>query len=132
VGGGISIGEWVRERTGGYGADAVIDALPPGAPAAAWMEAADAVRVGGRHVDIGAVNEPLTFPGYWIKARNATVVGSRWFTTAEGQDMAEMAGAGTLDLSVFEHRRYALADVNEAIAALEGEIRGFDNFVVMP
>jgi len=132
VGDDTRIGDWVRGLTAGYGADLVVDALPPGAPASAWMEAADAVRVGGTHVDIGAVNEPLTFPGYWIKARNATIIGSRWFTAAEGQEIAEMAGAGTLDLSIFDHHRFALADVNNALAALHGEVRGFDNFVVMP
>ena len=89
-------------------------------------------RVGGHHVDIGAVNQPLTFPGYWIKSRNVTLFGSRWFTTAEGQDMAEMAGAGTLNVSVFDHHRYALKDVNDAIAALDENVRGFDNYVVMP
>src|SRR5215472_3665008 len=37
VDGGRSIREWAHERTGGEGADAVIDTLPPGSPASAMQ-----------------------------------------------------------------------------------------------
>jgi alcohol dehydrogenase len=46
--------------------------------------------------------------------------------------MAQMAAAGTLDLSVLEHRRFPLAKVNDAISSLGSGNGGFSNFVVNP
>ena len=57
-------------------------------------------------------------------------IGSLWFTTAEGQDMAAMAGAGTLDLGVFEHERFSLDRVNEALDAIDQRTGGFTNVVI--
>ena len=61
---------------------------------------------------------------------NIQVIGSLWFSAAEGQDLAMMGAAGTLDLSVFEHRRYPLAEINEAIDGVEVRNGGFTNVVV--
>ena len=33
-------------------------------------------------------------------------IGSLWFTTAQGEDMAAMAHARTLNLGVFDHERF--------------------------
>ena len=63
---------------------------------------------------------------------NVQLIGSCWFATGEGQDLAEMARAGTLDLSVLEHRRIPLKDVNEGLTTLQDASRGFNNFVVIP
>jgi alcohol dehydrogenase len=60
------------------------------------------------------------------------IIGSNWSTAAQCQEMADMAAAGTLDLSVFEHRRFALKDVNEAISSLKNRNGGFSNYVVCP
>jgi alcohol dehydrogenase len=46
--------------------------------------------------------------------------------------MAEMARVGTLDLSVLQHRRTSLRDVNDALSSLQDANRGFNNFVVIP
>jgi alcohol dehydrogenase len=132
VAGGAAIEDWARSLTGGEGVDAVIDCLPPRSPQAAVMAALRALRPGGRAIDVGASAEPLVLDSYFLKSRNATIGGSRWFTTAEGAAMAAMAGAGTLDLTVLEHRRFPLPRVNEAIAALGDANGGFGNFVVMP
>ena len=43
-----------------------------------------------------------------------------------------MARAGTLDLSVFEHRRFPLADINQAISGLKDRNGGFSNYVIVP
>jgi alcohol dehydrogenase len=43
-----------------------------------------------------------------------------------------MARAGTLNLSVLEHRRIPLKNVNEGLASLQDANRGFNNFVVIP
>jgi alcohol dehydrogenase len=43
-----------------------------------------------------------------------------------------MAGAGTLNLSVSEHRVSPLSRVNEALAGMDGRNGGFTNFVIDP
>jgi threonine dehydrogenase-like Zn-dependent dehydrogenase len=130
--GGASIQEWVMRLTDNEGVDGVIDCLPPRAPASAQLDAMKALRMGGVWVDVGGVSDDLVLPAYWMKSRNITLTAGRWFTPNEGRDMAEMARAGTLDFSHFEHRRYPLAKVNEAIAALKDGDGGFTNFVVIP
>jgi alcohol dehydrogenase len=127
-----SIKDWAMSLTDGEGVDAVIDALPPRSSPSAIMEALRALRVGGRAVLPGGVKDALTLDPFWLTDTNAHLMGSRWFTVAEGEDMAQMAGAGTLDLAVLEHRRFPLAKVNEAIASLESRNGGFTNFVVVP
>jgi alcohol dehydrogenase len=46
--------------------------------------------------------------------------------------MAAMAAAGTLNVSVLEHRVSPLRKVNEAIAGMAERDGGFTNFVVDP
>jgi alcohol dehydrogenase len=46
--------------------------------------------------------------------------------------MADMAEAGTLDLSVFEHVCYPLEQVNEAISGIGSRHGGFSNYVIQP
>ena len=58
--------------------------------------------------------------------------GRAWSTAGEGQDMADMAEAGTLDLSVFEHVCYPLERINEAISGIASRNGGFSNFVINP
>ena len=124
--------EWAKDLTSEDGVDAVIDTLPPGAPANAMMEAPLSLRRGGRLVDIGGMAETLPLSVHWIMGMNIQLIGSCWFTTGEGQDMAEMARAGTLDLSVIHHRRIPLRSVNEGLSSLQDANRGFNNFVVIP
>lgn len=61
-----------------------------------------------------------------------SVIGSLWFTTSEAQDMAELAGAGLLDLSVFEHHVFPLEDINEELDNLPERHGGFSNFIATP
>jgi len=58
--------------------------------------------------------------------------GSNWFTTGEGQLMAEMAGRGVLDMSRLEPKTYPLAGVNDALDAIRARPGGFTNIVVNP
>lgn len=37
---------------------------------------------------------------------NITIIGSLWFDVSDGQDMAAMASAGTLDLTAFDHMAF--------------------------
>lgn len=130
--GDLPIAQWVNERTGGLGADIAIDALGPGAPASTSLEAIQALRRGGRFVDIGGMAEPLPLQMFQLMCYQVKVIGSLWFSVAEGEDMAELARAGLLDLSVLEHERFALDQVNEALNAVDRRTGGFTNIVVMP
>jgi threonine dehydrogenase-like Zn-dependent dehydrogenase len=129
---GASVEEWAKALTDGEGVDAVIDCLPPRVTADAQFAAMRALRMGGKWVDVGGVSDELKIPPYYMKNRNLTLTAGRWFTTEQGAEMAEMVRAGTLDMSAFEHRRYPLAKVNEAISALTQGDGGFTNFVVIP
>ena len=94
--------EWAFELTDKEGVDAVIDTLPPGSSSSAMQDALNALRRGGRGVNVGGVGEPLPLNVHRLMGMNIQLIGSCWFTTGEGQDLAEMARAGTLNLSVFE------------------------------
>jgi alcohol dehydrogenase len=118
------VGDWARRLTGGVGVDAVLDTLGPGAPAEAMQNAIGALRRGGRLVDVGGMNAPMQLNMHALMCSQISLLGSLWFTVAEGEEMAAMAEAGTLDLSVFEHRRFALDQVNEALALAERRAGG--------
>jgi D-arabinose 1-dehydrogenase-like Zn-dependent alcohol dehydrogenase len=123
---------WAKDKTDGYGVDGMIDCLPPGAPASAMMRGLHTLRRGGRAVNVGAVMETLPLNAFWLMTNRVGLQGSVWFTTAEGEEMAAMAGAGTLDLSVLKHKVSPLSKVNEAIAGMGDRDGGFTNFVVDP
>ena len=110
----------------------MIDCLPPGAPAGAMMRALFCLRRGGRAVNVGAVMETLQLNAFWMMTNRIGLQGSVWFTTGEGEEMAAMAGAGTLDLSVLEHRVSPLSKVNEVLAGMDARDGGFTNFVIDP
>jgi len=123
---------WARAATEGDGVDGMIDCLPPGAPAGAMMRAAFCLRRGGRMVNVGAVMETLPLNAFWMMTNRIGLMGSVWFTTRDGEDMAAMAGAGTLDLSVLEHRVSPLSKVNEVLGGMDERNGGFTNFVIDP
>jgi D-arabinose 1-dehydrogenase-like Zn-dependent alcohol dehydrogenase len=123
---------WARKATDGYGVDGMIDCLPPGAPASAMMRALFCLCRGGRAVNVGAVLETLPLNAFWMMTNAISLQGSVWFTTGEGEEMAAMAGAGTLDLSALEHRVFPLSKVNEVLAGMDDRDGGFTNFVIDP
>ena len=63
-----------------------------------------ALRRGGRGGTVGAVMETLPLNAFWLMTNRIGLQGSVWFDTGEGEDMAAMAAAGTLDVSPLEHR----------------------------
>ncbi|CAB3799550.1 Alcohol dehydrogenase [Paraburkholderia ultramafica] len=126
-----SLADWAREQTGGVGVDAVVDAIAPGASHQVTLDSIAALRRGGRLVEIGAMTDPLPMNLHEMMCAQVSIVGSLWFSVAEGQDLAAMAAAGTLDLSVFEHHRYSLDQANEALAEAEKRAGGFVNVVVV-
>ncbi|MGA5585473.1 Alcohol dehydrogenase [Pseudomonas sp. E141] len=126
------LGDWVHKHTDELGVDVFIDAVGPGAPHELTVEAIGALRRGGRMVDIGGMSEDLPVPMFKLMCFQISVIGSLWFTVAEGQDMAEMAAAGTLDLSVFDQEVFAIEQVNEAMDAIADRKGGFTNVVINP
>jgi D-arabinose 1-dehydrogenase-like Zn-dependent alcohol dehydrogenase len=123
---------WAKNLTEGHGVDGMIDCLPPGAPASAMMRALFCLRRGGRAVNVGAVMETLPLNAFWMMTNRIGLQGAVWFTTGEGEEMAAMAAAGTLDLSLLEHRVSPLSRVNEVLAGMDDRDGGFTNFVIDP
>jgi D-arabinose 1-dehydrogenase-like Zn-dependent alcohol dehydrogenase len=132
VGLGDPLVAWAKSMTEDYGVDSSIDCLPPGASAAAFMRPLFALRRGGRAATVGGTMETLPLNAFWLMTNRISLLGSVWFTTGEGEDMAAMVAAGTLDLSPLEHRIFPISKINEAIAAMDYRSGGFTNFIVDP
>lgn len=121
---------WVQRETNGLGADAVVDTLGPSADAQAMEQAVEALRRGGRLVNVGGMSMPLSVNMHHLMCVQKSLIGSLWFSVAEGQEMAELAASGLLDLSVFEHRIFDLDHVNEALRLAEQRAGGFINVLI--
>jgi D-arabinose 1-dehydrogenase-like Zn-dependent alcohol dehydrogenase len=121
----------VMEATEGYGVDALIETLGPNAPMSTVLDAFNGLRRGGKAISIGGVADPIPLEPFPLMCQQKSYIGSLWFTTAEGEDMAAMANAGTLDLRVFEHERFPLEKINEALDAIDQRTGGFTNVVIM-
>ena len=128
-----SIADFARRETRGNGVDGVVDCLAPGADGALMMDAIRGIRRGGAMVNVNGIGEPVTLDVKWMQAHQIGLLGNNWFTTEEGQHVADMAGSGQLDLSVLKHVRFPLSDLNSAISELhDRRDGGFSNFVVIP
>lgn len=128
----VSVTDWARSRTDGEGVTIVVDALGPGAPQKSMLDAFGALRRGGRHVNIGAVGGEIPINLHEVMDRNQTLIGSLWFTPSDGQEMADLAESGAVDLSVLQHEVFKLDDVNTALTVLKNRNGGFSNYVVVP
>ena len=69
---------------------------------------------------------------HWMMDNQVALIGSNWFSVADGEALAAMAQAGTLDLSVFQHVRIRLAEVNRALDGSQFRDGGFTNVVIIP
>jgi alcohol dehydrogenase len=125
-------GEWAKALTDGEGADFVISALGARASVETMQDSLMAVRRGGKVVNVGGVADPVPVDMKWLMDEQVQIIGSNWFTTAQGQELAHMVEAGALDLSYLEHECYPLAEVNTAISGLKNRHGGFSNYVVIP
>lgn len=131
--GAENVSDWVREHTEGRGVDTFLDATSSSATADVTMAGIWALRRGGRMVSIGAMPEDLPVPMYRLMTLHISLHGSLWFTTAEGEDMARMAAAGTLDFSHLTARHFTLDEVNEAVEAASTDSGGgFTSVVIRP
>uniref|UniRef100_Q47GD4 Zinc-containing alcohol dehydrogenase superfamily n=1 Tax=Dechloromonas aromatica (strain RCB) TaxID=159087 RepID=Q47GD4_DECAR len=121
---------WARDETDGIGVDAVLDAIGPGASHQVTLDCIAALRRGGKLVEVGAMSDPMPVNLHQMMCAQVSLIGSLWFSVAEGQELAAMADAGTLDLSIFEHHRFPLERVNQALELAEKRIGGFMNVVI--
>lgn len=121
-----------RSLTNDEGVDFVISALGARAPVETMLDSMRSVRRGGKVVNIGGVADELPIDMKWLMDEQVQLIGSNWFSTAQGQELAHMVETSTLDLSYLEHERFALADVNKAISSLKDRRGGFSNYVVIP
>ena len=83
-------------------------------------------------VNIGAVQGEVPIPLHFLTSGNRFIVGSLWFSTEEGRELAGMAATGALDMSIFEHHCHPLDEVNKAISGIEIRNGGFSNSVIHP
>ena len=117
------LAEWIKAHTGGFGAEAMVDCQGRGAGIEQVDAALRGLAKGGRATVIGAVAGAVRLDYAWLLGNCIQVSGSNWFTTAEGQAMADMAGCGALDLDVWETRAFPLDRINdglEFVAARQG------------
>ena len=110
------------------GVDVMLDTLGAKAPAELSVDAMQAVVRGGRIVQIGGVAGPIPIDPHPFMCAQLQYIGSLWFTPAEGDEMASMIAAGTLDLGLLESRPFALDKLNEALDEIEVQGNGFTNF----
>ena len=126
------VDKWIEAETGGAGVDIFIDALGPGAPHSALQEGVNSLARGGIAVNIGAVAGAVPLDLHRMMDMDQTVRGSVWFTAGDGQNMADMVAAGSLDLSPLEHQVFPLDAVNDAINNIGARHGGFSNFIIAP
>lgn len=129
---GNDIGAFVLAHTEGAGADVLLDCSGRAAAAEHTVAAIDALKPGGVAVNIGALSETLGLNPFRFMNRATMFRGSNWFSTAEGQLMADMAGHGVLNLAALEDREFALEHVNDALDLIRQRPGGLTNIVVCP
>lgn len=127
-----AIAAWARERTGGRGADFMVDTLGAAVSLDVFDDAMHGVARGGTIVNIGGTVGKLPIDMKWLMDNSMKIIGSAWFTSAEGYDIVEMIRSRTIDLSILEHEIATLDDINQAISGLGARHGGFSNYVIVP
>ncbi|MBH3426427.1 zinc-binding dehydrogenase [Pseudomonas alkylphenolica] len=113
------------------GVDVMLDTLGAKAPTELSVDAMQAVTRGGRIVQIGGVAGPIPIDPHPFMCAQLQYIGSLWFSTREGEEMASMVESGILDLSHLEARAYALEQLNEALDDIQAQGNGFTNFHIL-
>lgn len=121
---------WVKERTGGRGADVMLDTLGAVASLDSLKDAMMGVKRGGRIINIGGTAGNLPIDVKWWMDEQMELIGSVWFTAAEGMEMSEMFRTGAVDIGVLEPRTWPLDDVNTAINSTASGDGGFTSYSV--
>jgi len=126
------VSHWIDREVGRTGVDAVVNCLGPGSDHEYITDSLTTIRRGGRFVNVGGTAGPVPIDIFRLMAAGIDIIGSNWFTVAQGQQMAELARTGLLDLNVFEQKIFPLAQVNDALDSLPDRHGGFTNFIVVP
>lgn len=125
-------GAWIKDCTDGLGAEAALSCLGPGSSGDTITDTLYSLRRGGRFVNIGGTSGAIPIDLFRLMAAQIDIVGNSWFVTSQAQEMTDLVALGRLDLSVFEHERFALDDINSAAAAQPQRNGGFTNRVAVP
>ena len=104
----------------------MLDTMGAKAPLAAMKDAMMGVRRGGRVVNIGGAAGDLAVDVKWWMDEQMELIGSVWFTAAEGIEMAGLIANGAVDLSVLEPKMWPLESIN-GVTSGDG---GFTNYLV--
>ncbi|WP_406437249.1 alcohol dehydrogenase catalytic domain-containing protein [Streptomyces sp. NBC_01613] len=121
---------WVRSRTGGRGADFMIDTLGAVASLDSLGDAMRGVGRGGRIVNIGGTAGELGVDVKWWMDEQMELIGSVWFTTAEGLELAGLLGSGAIDVAVLQPKSWPLDEINDAISGVSSGEGGFTSYLV--
>ena len=127
-----AIAPWVRGRTEGRGAHFMVDTLGAAVSLDIFDDAMHGVARGGTIVNIGGTVGKLPIDMKWLMDNSMKLIGSAWFTSAEGCDMVEMIRSKVIDLSILEHEVAKLDDINRAISGIGARHGGFSNYVIVP
>lgn len=123
--------EIIMDATNGYGVDVMVQCLGANAPVETVVDSINALRRGGKAVNVGGVANPIPIEPFPFMCQQKSFIGSLWFSTEEGQAMADLADADLLNLDIFEHERFSLEQVNEALKTIDQRTGGFSNVVIM-
>ena len=124
--------DWVLQRTEGQGVTLFVDCTGRGSHADMTLAAIGCLQHAGVAVTVGALRESVTIDPFRFMNDQLRYQGSNWFSIAQGEQMAELARAGVVDLSVLDPRVYPLAAINDALADVKHRPGGFVNIVVAP
>lgn len=113
------------------GVDSMLDTLGAKAPTELSVDAMGAVAHGGRIVQIGGVAGPIPIDPHPFMCAQLQYIGSLWFTTSQGEEMARMVESGILNLAQLESRAYELEHLNEALDDIQSQGNGFTNFHIL-
>jgi len=122
--------EWVKSKTNRSGADFMVDTLGAVASLASLKDAMHGVRRGGRIVNIGGTAGDLGIDVKWWMDEQMELIGSVWFTVAEGLELVDLIEAGVIDINVLQPRSWPLEDINEAISGVASGDGGFTSYLV--
>jgi D-arabinose 1-dehydrogenase-like Zn-dependent alcohol dehydrogenase len=125
-----STSTWVKSATAGRGADLMIDTLGAVASLDSLKNAMHGVKRGGRIVNIGGTAGELGLDVKWWMDEQIELIGSVWFTTAEGIELAEMLRSRIIDISVLQPKSWPLDEINEAISGVTSGDGGFTSYLV--
>lgn len=111
----VNVIEQVKELTGGYGANVVVDAV---CTVSSFEQAIDCAGAAGRIVEMSFNQNPSAIPALKLAAKELTVLGSR-HQTNRFAPVIEYLKAGKLPVEGFVSAEYSLGQMEEAFAFAE-------------